>query len=227
MDARDFAEQFDAQFLTASGGIFSTFDEAYNVRPCLYRPDLPILVGSDFNVNPMAWVLCHYYPEGMGRLEVFDMLWIRDTNTRATLDILKQRYGSHKGGFQFYGDATARGRRTSAVSTDYTQILADRDFKRLGRTIHYLHSNPPQADRFAVTNALICTADGHRRCFIDPRCRALVEDLRLRSYRPGTREPMDSVDLGHATDGLGYIIYKLFPIRIKVEGSLEVAVTGV
>jgi hypothetical protein len=224
MDPRDYQEQMGGLFVSASGGVFYAFVEEYNIRPCPYRPDLPILVCSDFNVDPMAWVLAHKIGD---RIEVFDMVWLRNTNTAEALRVLKTRYGHHTGGFQFYGDATGRARRTSATISDYFQILNDADFRRMGRTVHYLYSNPPMADRFAATNALICSADGRRRLFIDPnpRCRPLVDDLRMRVYKPGSREVNDKGDLGHATDGLGYMVYKLFPIRLKAPGRSDIVVS--
>jgi hypothetical protein len=225
MDPRDYQEQMGGLFVSSSGGVFYAFQEEFNVRPCSYRTDLPILVCSDFNVDPMAWVLAHKLGD---RIEVFDMIWLRNTNTAEALRVLKTRYGHHPSGFQFYGDATGRARRTSAAVSDYFQILNDPDFRRLGRTIHYLYSNPPMADRFAATNALICSADGRRRLFIDPgvRCRPLIDDLRMRVYKPGSREVNDVGDLGHATDGLGYMVYKLFPIRLKAPGRSDIVVSA-
>lgn len=227
MDPRDFDEQFNARFQNASGGIFYAFEKEYNVRPCAYHPEMPIDVGSDFNVNPMAWVLSHNYgqpPEH--RMEVFDHLWLRDSNTPHALNVLKSRYPNHRGGWRFFGDATASSRKTNAAATDYLLIWNDADFKRMGRSVHYPKANPARADRFAATNALIKTADGRRRLFVDPHCMDLIDDLMCRAMKENSREPDDSGDVGHITDALGYIIHKLYPIRIPVEGRAEISVTG-
>lgn len=224
MDERDFKEQFEASWLSASGGIFHAFDREYNVRPCTYNPAKAILVGSDFNVNPMVWVLCHVREDGQ-TLEVFDELFLRNTNTPTTLDVLVKRYSGHKGGFEFYGDATGRGRRTAARETDYRLIEQDQRLKAMGRTLHYLRSNPPQADRFAVTNAHICNGEGSMHLFVDPRCSHLITDLETRSFRPGTREAADSGDEGHPTDALGYLLYKKFPLRVQLPGGNDIIIT--
>lgn len=218
MDERDFNEQFNASWQTAGGGVFHAFDKDRNVRPVAYDPHKTILVGSDFNVDPMAWVLCH---RRANVIEVFDELWLRNTNTQATLRILAERYPDHQGGWEFYGDATGRARKTSATSSDIQQISNYPQFLRQGRTILYLYSNPLVGDRFAATNARICSADGQRNLFVDPRCKHLIFDLQSRVYKPGTREVNDVGDIGHITDAMGYIVYKLFPIRIKVEVNEE------
>ena len=225
MDERDFIEQFEGVWLDVCGGIFHAFSREYNVRPCGYDSSLPIVVGSDFNVNPMAWVLGHI--KGIC-FEVFDEIWVRNTNTPEALNILLRRYGTHKGGFQMYGDASARGRHTSAFASDYTHIANNLELKKLGRTMHYIRSNPPVADRFASTNAMICNGDGSRRVFVDPQCKHLILDLESRGYKPGTRTADDSGDIGHPTDALGYVLHKKWPVgNIIINQKNLIVYTGV
>jgi hypothetical protein len=124
LDPKDFNEQFGASWETVGGGIFYAFSREYNVRPVEYHRDRAIIVGSDFNVDPMCWTIGHTYPD---RIEWFDEIFLRDANTIGTLDVLYQRYQDHCGGFQFYGDATGKARDTAAAETDYAQIMNDRD----------------------------------------------------------------------------------------------------
>lgn len=222
MDPKDFREQFEASWETAGGMVFHCFQREYNVRPCPYRPDKAIVVGSDFNVDPMCWVLAHAWPD---RFEVFDELFVRNCNTQMALTILAKKYASHRGGFQFYGDATAGARRTSASKSDYQQILADESFVKLGRTIHYPKANPRRSDRFAATNMMLCNAAQDRRLFVDPRCEHLIEDLESRYRPPGENDPEDGGDLGHITDALGYPVYRLYPI-MGAQDVGEVVIVG-
>ncbi len=218
LDPKDFNEQFGASWETVGGGIFYAFSREYNVRPVEYHRDRAIIVGSDFNVDPMCWTIGHTYPD---RIEWFDEIFLRDANTIGTLDVLYQRYQDHCGGFQFYGDATGKARDTAAAETDYAQIMNDPRFKRLGRTVHYPASNPSQADRFAACNAMLLNASGDRRMFIDPRCARLIADLEQRHYKPGTREPEDTGDLGHITDAMGYAVHRLFPVKIRIDAPSQ------
>jgi len=222
MDERDYAEQFDATWLSNEGGVFHAFNKEYNVRPCEYKPDSPILVGSDFNVNPMCWLFCH---ERGDTLEVFDELFMRNTNTPVALKAMLSRYADHKGGFEMYGDASSRGRHTSAYSTDYNHIASDPKLQSMGRTMHYLRSNPPVADRFAATNARICSGDGTMRVYISPTCRHLINDLEMRTYKPGTRETDDGEDVGHMTDAFGYVIYYKWPLKLRLPKSNTIIIT--
>ena len=215
-----FHMRYDAIFTHLEGQIFSEFTIERNVRPCFYNPNKAILVGSDFNVNPMAWVLAHRYGE---RLDVFDEIWLKNTTTRKTLDYLFGKYKEHLGGFEFYGDATGSARSTNASLSDYQIICLHEGFQKLGRTVHYPKVNPPRADRFAACNAMFRSASGDSKCFIDPTCDNLIADLDGRFFKPGTREPADVDDIGHISDALGYIIYRLFPIssQANVDTGLD------
>jgi len=230
VDQKDYDEQIRAKFVSTAGGIFYAFDEDRNVRPCTYDPSKPILVGSDFNVDPMCWVIAQRHGPGdvdTDWLEVMDEIWLRDTNTPATLDVLWDRYHTHKSGFEFYGDATGKARKSSASISDYMHIRNDWRFLDGGRVVRYLKSNPPKADRFAACNGLICSADDTRRLYIDTRCKHLIDEMTSRTFKPGTSIPDDSdLDVGHITDALGYLVYKQFPIRLRLTNQYEVAITG-
>jgi hypothetical protein len=215
MDAKDFDEQFNASWLTSSGGIFHAWSDAHNIRPCSYNPQKPIIVGQDFNVDPMAWVCCHEYREaGDSWLEVFDELWLRNTNTPEALDALFSRYRTHKASFEFIGCQSSNARQTSAEVTDVVHISNHDGFRSAGRKINLFTKNPPIHDRFSTTNALICNALSQRRLFVDSRCKHLIQDLNSRAYKPGTRDVADVGDAGHITDALGYVIFKKFPIQL-------------
>ncbi len=213
MDTRDYAEQFEASWLSASGGIFHAFDKEYNCRPCTYDPSVPILVGSDFNVNPHCSVLCHLKGD---TLEVFAELFLRNSNTPHMLGVLTKKYADHKGGWQFYGDATGRARKSSASKSDYVHIASNVILQAMGRSLHYLKSNPPVADRFAAANARLCDGEGSMHAYIDPRCTHLITDLEVRTLKTSG----DS-DIGHMSDALSYLFYRKWPLRLTSPMSVN------
>lgn len=217
LDERDFREQFMASWESAQGLIFYAFDRLANVRDVFYDPSRKILVGSDFNVDPMCWVLGQKHGE---ELWIFDEVVLRNTNTQATLDNLHRRYPNHQAGWEFYGDASGRARKTAAALSDYVQIRNDQRFGRKG--VFYPSHNPKTADRFAACNAMLCNAVGQRRLFIDRKCKRLIADMEGRAYVEGSREPNDSGDMGHASDGLGYLVYIAFPIRVQLTQGPQV-----
>lgn len=214
LDPKDFREQYEASWESVGNRVFYAF-EPHNLAPCQYDPSLPIIVGCDFNVDPMAWVLGHVRGN---ELHLFDELWQRDTNTPRALNTLAGKYRGHKAGWRFFGDAASRQRKTSAALTDYRIIQEHDTFRQMGASLHVPKSNPPVADRFAACNAMFCNAGGQRRMYVDPRCKRLIEDLESRSYKEGTSDPDDrALFSGHPTDAMGYVVYRLFPIRSEHE----------
>lgn len=212
MDPKTYREQFEASWETAGGGVFYAFSEA-NIRPCPYRDNEPIVVGCDFNVDPMAWVIGHRIAD---RFEWFDELWMRDANTPGALDLLWGRYSHHAGGFEFYGDASGKNRHSSANFSDYALIHQDRRFERSpgGRRVFFPDSNPGVEDRFAACNSLFLNAVGERRMFVDRRCQRLIDDLKSRvRAAPGVKLP---ADMGHITDAMGYPVHYLSPVGVTV-----------
>ena len=212
LDAKDFAEQYEASWVRAGGMAFHSFDTEKHVRPVTYDDTRPVVVGSDFNVNPMAWVLAHKTSDG---IDIFDEIWLRDTNTKRTLDVLHARYPNHRGGWHFMGDATGRARKTAATFSDY--VIINRD-ERFSGNVRYPRANPNVKDRLASCNALFY----HNRCHVDPRCENLIMDLEFRSL-DDSGHPDDAGDQGHITDALGYVIHTLYPVRYVMQGDISLS----
>lgn len=214
LDTRDYNEQMRASWEQATGLIFYSYDDLLNVDDSInWRRDLPITVSMDFNVNPMSWVIGQRIENG--ELVIFDEIFMRNVSTQDALNELYKRYPTSKSGYEFFGDASARARKTAATSaamSDYIIIANDQRFK--GSKIIFPKANPNISDRFASCNAMFCNAIGKRRCRIHPRCKNLRQDLQRRVYVEGTREPDDSGDVGHITDALGYLIHRAFPLKI-------------
>lgn len=221
LSAKDYAEQVRASWQTAGGGVWHAFHREFNVRPCERRDNLPIIVGSDFNIGMQCWALSHRLGENY---ETFDELILRDRDTPDVLNELWKRYGHHKGGWQFYGDASARQRQSNQKISNYAHIWNDLRFQKAGRTVHYGSANPSHRDRFAAGNSRLGTADSVHRAFIDPRCVYLIQDLETRAYKEGTEELADGREQGHISDGWSYPIARIWPIRFNISQKQMVVI---
>lgn len=221
LDPKDFNEQFNATWESASGAIFYGYidkeaPEGNLDSNIVYRRDLPIIIGMDFNVDPMCWIMAQFDQEKK-RFNVFDELFVRNTNTVSCLQELHRRYGTHTSGFFFFGDASGRARKTSASESDYIQIQqAINEGKFKGGRIKFLTKNPRIANRFASCNMVFCNAKGERRAFIHPSVKHLRQDLQERQYKEGTNEPDDYGDVGHSSDAFGYPVHIIFPIAVRL-----------
>jgi len=231
-DPKDFNEQFNASWEQAGGLIFYTFDEKKNVYEeiCQYNPSMPLHIGMDFNVDPMSWIIGQIYDKShpmfpdLKVLLVIDEISIRNTNTPESLKELFTRYAKHKGHWHFYPDASSTARKTSASTSDYVHIINESRKKGIAHSIHGNKRNPSLANRFSVTNSTICNADNERRMFIHPKCKKLITDLNYRAYKEGTSEPNDSDNIGHMSDGLGYLCWVEFPLIIERQKAPSVLI---
>lgn len=219
LDPSDFNEQYNANWETVGGQVFHAFHYERNVTTLSYNPDLPIIVGVDFNVNPMCWVLAH---EVNGVLCVFDEIFIRHCNTLKACETLHQKYPNHSNGFHFYGDAAGGHRSTSGATVDTTDYVIMHDFDKLRNKRFFVpRSNPRVQKRYAHCNAAFYNAIGQVRCVIDSSCTYLIRDLEEMAYKDGTNEPLKRGDASHMSDGLGYIIVRRFPIRLKTKEGVH------
>jgi len=209
-DAQDYSEQYLANFENAGGLVFHAFSDA-NIEHREYDPSKPLIVCSDFNINPMSWCFAQ---EHENNVYIIDELFMRNCNTQLALDALAMRYaGRHMSDWEFFGDAAGRARDTSATETDYLQIRNDDRFKP--KRVYYPKANPSRRDRYASCNAMLCSAAGVRRVFISPKCTRLIADCRSRAYVPGTFDTNDTVDMGHMSDAMGYFIHRRYPMRLN------------
>ena len=212
LDPSDYAEQYDAKWLSASGGIYIEFDAKYNVTTeACYNKHLPIYVGCDFNVDPMSWVLAHMVSN---YVFVFDEIRINGTTTQRTLGRLKERYPNHEAGWVFTGDAASRQRTTTSDLTDFLTINNDTRFGDKG--IFFPEANPGRTSRYSTVNAALCNAAGQRRTYINPGCTFLIADLEQQAYKAGTTDPDESdKSIGHMSDAFGYLIMLLLPMGVE------------
>lgn len=222
MDLKDFNEQYGAVWESIGGAAFYAFDRAAHVVDRPHDPNRPILVGADFNVDPMAWALCQEHDDG---LYVFDELWLTNTNTPRSLDVLWDRYGAiQKAGWQFFGESAARNRNTAASLSDYAHIKND---NRYAAKTKFPRQSPPRKDRASSCNAILRNAAGEVRCRIHSRCLHLIADLEGRGIDAsgGPIEGKSGDPIGHISDGWGYLVHANWPAtRIKHKSQSQIGV---
>ena len=223
LSPKGFREQYLASWETASGAVYYAFsrDNLVDSTPIDLRK--PLLIGCDFNVNPMSWVVCqadlNSFGGCNGTITVIDEIRLTDTNTREALDYLWQLYGGHKAGYRFYGDAAGYQRNTastSAAPSDYTIIAQDGRYydRRQGIVdLNFPASNPPVLDRVESVNAMLQNAADKRRLKINKKCEFLIKDFERVSFKKGSSmiEKSD-LELTHLSDALGYLVYGIAPI---------------
>jgi hypothetical protein len=178
----------------------------FSVRNLPWSPYLPLVVGLDFNVGMMAWVI--------GQTRAGDFYWgdeiaLANTNTQEAVPLLIEKVRGHKPGVILIGDASGKSNKTSASgSTDYSIIM--RAMKDAGIPARNLSpdSNPQVKDRINMINGRLKAADGTVHLWYNPkRCKLLKRDLERVTWKQNAQGAiLDKSDplLTHASDAMGY-----------------------
>ena len=213
MSSVQFRALWEAEWLDYNELPVYEFDRAVHVttEPVEYQRVLPLEVGCDFNVDPMAWVIGQHHQEHAWALEEISIPG--GANTQDACNELIRRYPDGETDVVIYGDASGSARKTSASQTDYDiirSILGDY-YRSLRLCVP--KSNPAVGDRVNAVNALLKPAHGTPRYSVSPKCLGLIDDLARVSWKPGTRD-IDKSDktLTHFSDAEGYRLASLFPV---------------
>ncbi len=210
MDPTYFAQEYGAGFESMTGRVYHHFDRRLNVRSDLTDTGGTLMVGMDFNVNPMS--ACIGVRVG-DELHVLDEIELKNSNTEEMCRSLQARFP--KRSITVYPDPSGCARKTSAPvgQTDFAII------RSAGFYIIAPNAAPPVVDRINEVNALCANADGRRRLFVSPKCTSLIRGLTQLAYKDGASIIDKSTGLDHMPDALGYLVHAEFPLARRGGGN--------
>jgi phage terminase large subunit len=201
LDERTFRQEYLASFETLSGRVYPDFSDD-NVTDNAKDTGGEIYWGTDFNVSVMAGVLGSRVGD---TLHIWDELAVNQSNTDEVCQLLKARFPDRR--IVAYPDPTGSARKTSSAGRTDHDII-----RRYG--FQCISPKAPWAvkDKINATNWMICTADGHLKLFIHPRCKHTIKALKNVTYKQGADDYVIDKTAGieHWTDGLGYLVLGAF-----------------
>jgi len=206
LDERTFRQEYEAVFSNYSGIVYYSFDIKQNLKRIENINKDNILIGIDFNIDPMSAVVAVKTPTG---LHILDEIVIFGSNTDELAEEIKNRYPKSKI-VVFPDPAGSAGSTKSSGRTDHT-ILRNAGFGVRARSAH-----PAIRDRVNSVNSLLCNINGERRLTIDPKCKKVIESLTKQVYKEGTNLP-EKTGADHMNDALGYMCEFLYPVRRDVK----------
>jgi PBSX family phage terminase large subunit len=214
-----------------AGLVCSSWSDANVDDAIVYRPELPIYLTCDFNVDPMCWLLAHRVNN---EYHYFDELCQENTTTIKAAEAFYRHYPDHTGRIIITGDASGQNRGTkaeSALDTDYTILrarLSSLGYRQLDLDLPT--QNPLIDNRISCWNGLVCNSQGVRRVKVNPKCKWLIwncENLRYwegtRDIRLPTRAEIQKDDTHtmkyteHPFAAASYLTYRYDPLPIQVD----------
>jgi hypothetical protein len=206
MDPRIYRQEFEASFESLHGRVYSNYSRAQfpmgNIDPTIEDKGRELLIGIDFNVNPMTAIVCQ---RAADECEVLDAIPLMSSNTEELAQHLKDKYGSTRP-LVSCPDPSGRARKSSAPvgQTDFTIL------QRHKIAVRADPAAPPIVDRVNAVQTMLLDAAGRRRLRIHPRAQYLTKALDGLTYKEGTSLIDKTTGLDHPTDGLGYLIWQEF-----------------
>ncbi len=215
LDERTYRQEYEASFASLTGRVYYEFDRLLNVSADIADTGAELLVGMDFNINPMSAVIG---VKAGNQLHIIDEITIPNGNTELMSDAIQRKYPARR--VQVYPDPSGKARKTSSPvgQTDFS-ILAAHGFRVLAP-----NAAPLVVDRNNETNAMFKNAAGDRRLLVHPRCKQLIKCLDGLTYKADTSQPDKGLGLDHLPDALSYLVHYEYPIHQRMQ---KIALTGV
>jgi PBSX family phage terminase large subunit len=197
MSEQDRARFLLGQFSDESDGqAYYSFNREKHVREIDKKTHVgSVLIGMDFNVQPMTAVIARYINN---RFHITSEAFLENSDTfKMTDHLIRNGYK----GARIYPDSTGKNRKTSGKSDH--KILGDAGF-----SVEYTR-NPLVFDRVNNINRLFM----EDRIIIDPSCKKLIADLEKVSWKDGALDQKSDKMLTHISDALGYLCWAIDPLK--------------
>lgn len=162
-----------------------------------------ILIGLDFNVEPMCAVVAQYINNKFNIIDEIIIEQNADTY-KFCHEAIKRGYG----GAMIYPDHTGGNRKTSGQS-DF-DILWNNGFQVVGTY------NPIVFDRTNNVNRHLRELN----VLIDKKCKWLREDLEKVVWKGGKLDQTTDKRRTHTSDALGYLLWSIAPIRHESKAEI-------
>lgn len=195
----------DGEFLDSDEGqAYYSFQREINVHTFDKKDAVgTIMIGMDFNVNPMTAIVGYYQNNNF---YVIDEVWLENSDTyKMSAELIKRGY---KGSW-VYPDSTGKNRKTSGRS-DHIILKEDGFVVKETR-------NPFVKDRVNNVNRLL--KDG--RIIIEPKCKRLIQDFEKVAWDGQDLDKRSDASLTHISDALGYWCWSVDNLVYKAPAAIK------
>lgn len=215
MSARQYRQEYEASFETASGRIYEDYSDKNHTKELLDPADL-IYWMHDFNYTPMSSVI------GVRRkncLYLVDEIVLTSAISRQSALEFVERYKDHENKTVIiYGDPAGKAGEKHGHASDYTemeQVLKEEGWEV---TRKVKAKAPAIKDRQNSLRAKISNAFGEISLFVNPaKCIYANKGLNTVQLKEGSTFQEVESEYQHITTAIGYCVDFEWPISMKRE----------
>lgn len=222
MSARQFRQEFEAAFETASGRIYEDYSKANHTKEGI-QPHEQLLWMHDQNFTPLSSAI------GVRRddaLYLLDEIVLTSAVSKQSAIEFVEKYKDHQNKHVLiYGDPAGRAGEKHGHESDYTDIEGVLRANGWKFTRKVRPAAPAIKDRQNAVRAKVKTADGHISLFVNPvRAKWCDKGLATVQLKEGSAFQEDQANkYQHITTAIGYCIDREWPVvkRIAVVEPLR------
>ena len=212
LDEKTFKQEYEGSFESYEGLAYYSFSQDNIDNSIQYNSNYEVVVGHDFNVNPMSCALCHDID---GTIQQFGELYMRNANTYESGEKLRELFGVSN--VKIYPDSSGKSRSSNATQSDLAIL------RGMGFRIYAKSSNPRVKDRVAAVNAKMRNAAGKVAYKINAdNCKETIKDFQKVERDAYGDIVKDDLMRTHVSDALGYFIAYKYPLRKSVGKELMI-----
>ena len=211
MSNKQFLQEFEASFETATGRIYEDYSSANHTSETI-QPHERISWMHDQNFTPLSSAIGVVRGED---LFLLDEIVLTSAVSRQSATEFVERYKGHKNKHvDIYGDPAGRAGEKHGHSSDYTEMEDVLRGAGWSFTRKVARAAPAIKDRQNAVRAKICNAAGERSLFINPiRARFCDKGLATVQLQQGSTFQEDQRnDAQHITTAIGYMVHREWPI---------------
>lgn len=190
----------EGYFTPPAGRVYHRFNRDKHVRQCLNRWEGRLILGADFNVGRMCWILGREIGTEIHWFHEFD---VADTDTQTMCHVVRDylaQHGRSPADVRVHCDASGAARRTSAPRSDIGWL------QQFGFRVEAPAANPAVRDRVAAGNAKLAEHPELGAVLWDPSCTFSIRCVEAQG-RDKKGEPDKANGLDHMNDAWTYAVW--------------------
>ncbi|WKN20824.1 terminase large subunit domain-containing protein [Azotobacter vinelandii] len=223
MSAKQFKQEFEASFETASGRIYEDYSKA-NHTAARIEPHEQLLWMHDQNFTPLSSAIGVRRGDDLYLLD--EIVLTSAVSKQSALEFVEKFKDHQNKHVLIYGDPAGQAGEKHGHASDYTDIEGVLRAHGWKFTRKVKPAHPAIKDRQNAVRAKICTADGHRSLFVNPAtapwCDKGLATVQLQEGSTFQEDQKNKYQ--HITTAIGYCVDVVWPVikpAIPVTQSLR------
>jgi hypothetical protein len=226
MDPRTYRQEYEAAFEDFAGRAYYPFEEAIHAAEVQeYDEEQDLVFCFDFNWHPATAAVLQ---EARDRecTRVIDEVFLERSHLQNVLEVLINRWkpildaekeaGKPNKYIYLYGDATGKAHRAGQIHPDWEIVKRTLRDAFPGRIrMRVPDANPRERERVNSVNCRLQAIDGTVRMAISKHCKRVIRDFAgTQTHSDGSGDILKEQGslLTHLSDGIGYYVWRKFPL---------------